>query len=158
MVGGKCNFIFFGLLSGFTLLTSCSFRAGTSELRLGIWAAEHDLWDEAIFRWQKALEKDPHSAVLHNNLAVAYEKKGLWEKARAEYELALKLAPENRYIKANYRYFEENLKAAEKIEKTEEKKTRQKEQKKAARVRLPPGLFSPNPGDGLEGFWRLIKR
>lgn len=134
------------------MLTSCSFRAGTSELRLGIWAAEHDLWDEAIFRWQKALEKDPHSAVLHNNLAVAYEKKGLWEKARAEYELALKLAPENRYIKANYRYFEENLKAAEKIEKTEEKKTRQKEEKKAARVRLPPGLFSPNPGDGLEGI------
>ncbi len=46
---------------------------------MGVWAAEHDMWDEAIFRWKKALEENPDAAILHNNLAVAYEKKGLWE-------------------------------------------------------------------------------
>ncbi len=107
---------------------NCASRGELNQLRLGLWAAEHDLWDEAIFRWQKALEKMPNSAVLHNNLAVAYEKKGLWDKARQEYELALKLAPEHRYIKANYGYFQENLKAAERPEKTpEEKKVDKKE-------------------------------
>jgi len=136
---GHPRFIFFlrhsfrslGFLSLIFLLgflMNCASRGEWSQLRVGLWAAEHDLWDEAIFRWQKALEKMPNSAVVHNNLAVAYEKKGLWEKARQEYELALKLAPEHQYIKANYRNFQENLKAAEKPEKTpEEKKAEKKE-------------------------------
>ncbi len=153
---GKLAFILLSFLFGFTLMTGCSLQSETSQLRLGIWAAEHDLWDEAIFRWQKALEKDPNSAVLHNNLAVAYEKKGLWEKARAEYELALKLAPENRYIKANFRYFEENLKAAEKAEKAEEKKTGQKEEKKKGELRPESRAFILNSEDEARVVFPLI--
>jgi len=86
----------------------CSRALVENELRFGIEAAQKDLWDEAIFRWQKAALAQPQSASVHNNLAVAYEKKGLWEKAKKEYELALKLDPDNAYIQSNYQNFKRN--------------------------------------------------
>lgn len=110
------------LLSLLFSLSGCASKGEINQLRFGVWAAEHDLWDEAIFRWQKALEKEPNSAYLYNNLAVAYEKKGLWDKAQEAYETALKLAPDHKYIKANYKYFQEHLKALKQSEKKEEKK------------------------------------
>lgn len=100
------------------LLGSASF--GCSPLRLadqtafGVWAAERDLWDEAIFRWKKVLAENPASVAAHNNLAVAYEKKGLWEEARREYDIALKLDPQNSWVKANVRKFEEHQAAGKK--------------------------------------------
>ncbi len=111
-------------------LPGCASKSEINQLRLGVWAAEHDLWDEAIFRWQKALEKEPNSAYLYNNLAVAYEKKGLWEKAKEAYETALKLAPNHKYIKANYKYFQEHLQAFKQSEKKEGKKEDQEGVKK----------------------------
>lgn len=86
------------------------------QVNFGIWAAEHDLWDEAIFRWKRALLVDPGSFSAHNNLAVAYEKKGLWEEAGREYEIALKLAPQNKWLKANYQSFKDNLEVASKAQ------------------------------------------
>lgn len=83
------------------------------QVAFGVWAAEKDLWDEAIFRWKKVLAENPDSVAAHNNLAVAYEKKGLWEEARREYETALKLAPQNSWVKANFQKFENNLKPPE---------------------------------------------
>ena len=68
-------FVFFG----------CSRQLSQSQLNFGIEAAKKDLWDEAIFRWKKVLSTNPNSAAAHNNLAVAYEKKGLWEEAKKEY-------------------------------------------------------------------------
>jgi Tfp pilus assembly protein PilF len=91
------------------LLSSCAATHPGDQIRFGIWAADNDLWDEAIFRWKKVLSQDPRSAAAHNNLAVAYEKKGLWEEARKEYETALKLAPENAWVKLNFNKFKENL-------------------------------------------------
>lgn len=118
-------------------LLGCASKGEINQLRLGVWAAEHDLWDEAIFRWQKALEKEPNSAYLYNNLAVAYEKKGLWEKAKEAYETALKLAPKNKYkyIEANYKYFQEHLKALKKPERKEEKKEEREGIKKTSQQR-----------------------
>ncbi|MCX7973071.1 MAG: tetratricopeptide repeat protein [Candidatus Aminicenantes bacterium] len=115
-------FLLLGFASFFLTHYSCASRGEINHLRLGVWAAEQDLWDEAIYRWQKALEKEPQSAILYNNLAVAYEKKGWWEKAKEAYETALKLAPENKYIHANYKSFQENLKFQKFPEKKEEKK------------------------------------
>lgn len=112
------------------LLSGCASRGEINQLRLGVWAAEHDLWDEAIFRWQKALEKNPNSAYLYNNLAVAYEKKGLWDKAREAYETALKLAPDHKYIKANYKSFQDHLKAWKQPEKKEGEKKEEGVKKK----------------------------
>ena len=120
------------------LSRGCASRSEINQLRLGVWAAEHELWDEAIFRWQKALEKEPHSAYLYNNLAVAYEKKGLWDKAREAYEKALKLAPDHKYIKANYKAFQDHLKAWKQPEKKEEKKEDQERVKKKDETRDSP--------------------
>lgn len=79
------------------------------QIGFGIWAADRDLWDEAIFRWKKVLAQEPRSVAAHNNLAVAYEKKGLWEEARKEYEAALKLDPDNPWVKFNHEKFRNNL-------------------------------------------------
>lgn len=88
--------------------TSCSQHFSDKQIQFGIQAAQKELWDEAIFRWKKAVLSDPQSASAHNNLAVAYETKGLWEEAKKEYELALKIDPENSYIKSNYEKFKKN--------------------------------------------------
>jgi len=118
-------------LLALTLITSCAPAPGlTDQIAFGIWAAEKDLWDEAIFRWKKVLAENPNSVAAHNNLAVAYEKKGLWEDARREYEIALKLAPQNSWLKSNFQKFENNLKPPEQeAEKAQEKKADERENK-----------------------------
>ncbi len=93
-----------------------------TQIGFGITAAENELWDEAIFRWKKALLENPSSAAAHNNLAVAYEKRGLWEEAKKEYELALQLDPNNDYIQSNYKKFKQIYVSEESNEKTEDKK------------------------------------
>jgi len=94
---------------GTLLLVGCAGPGIKGQVEFGVWAAENQLWEEAIFRWKKVLAEDPQSVAAHNNLAVAYEKKGLWEEARKEYEAALKLDPDNSYIVRNFRKFEENF-------------------------------------------------
>ena len=102
------------------LLGACSSTRQINQIDFGVWAADKELWDEAIFRWQRALLENPNSVAAHNNLAVAYEKKGLWEEARREYEIALQLAPENRWVKANYKSFQANLESVDKDKKDKE--------------------------------------
>ncbi|MFQ5877432.1 MAG: tetratricopeptide repeat protein [Acidobacteriota bacterium] len=83
---------------------------GTSleeELRFGVEAARNGLWREAIFRWEKYLGKRPDDARVRNNLAVAYESLGQFDKARREYEEALRLEPDRKEIRRNYESFEE---------------------------------------------------
>jgi Flp pilus assembly protein TadD len=115
-------------VSLFMLLSSCASSPPKSQLDFGILAAQRDLWDEAIFRWKKAVALEPDSPSAHNNLAVAYEKKGLWEEARKEYELALKLSPENKYIQANYEKFSQRMEAGVKDEDDENKDKKKKKQ------------------------------
>ncbi len=88
--------------------SSCARQFLDNQLLFGIQAAKQDLWDEAMFRWKKVVLSDQDSAAAHNNLAVAYEQKGLWEEAKNEYEIALKLGPRNAHIKANYQNFKKN--------------------------------------------------
>lgn len=87
------------------LLSHCAAKTTQSQLQFGIQSAKKELWDEAIFRWKKVLTERPDSAAAHNNLAVAYELKALWDEAKKEYELALKYAPGDEYIQANYEKF-----------------------------------------------------
>ena len=110
------------LLSGL-LFTSCASRFQHNQLTFGIKAAQNELWDEAIFRWKKVLQFNPDSASAHNNLAVAYEKKGLWEDAEKEYTLAIKLSPKNENIQSNYEKFK-------KIREGKEEKEEEKDEKK----------------------------
>jgi len=96
------------------ITANCTVYLPQSQLKFGVEAAQHGLWDEAIFRWKKAVEVEPNSAAAHNNLAVAYEAKGLFEKAEIEYRKALQLSPENENIQSNYQKFKKNINKNEK--------------------------------------------
>ena len=76
-------------------------------VEFGIQVAQKGLWREAIFRWERATKIDPTYAAAHNNLAIAYEHEGELDKARASYEKALELDPDNALIKQNYELFKE---------------------------------------------------
>ncbi len=118
------------VLSSSLLMTNCSRPLWNEEINFGIMAAQRDLWEEAIFRWQKAVLASPDSAAAHNNLAVAYERKGLWEEAKKEYELALKLDPKNSYIKANCENFKKNYEGSDKETTEKEKAAKEKKDEK----------------------------
>jgi Flp pilus assembly protein TadD len=77
------------------------------QVEFGISVAQRGLWREAIYRWERAAEIDPTYAAAHNNLAIAYEHEGELDKARAAYEKALELEPNNTFIKQNYELFKE---------------------------------------------------
>lgn len=73
----------------------------------GIEVAQRGLWREAIFRWERAVEIDPTYAAAYNDLAIGYEHEGEFEKARAAYEKALQIEPNNLQIRQNYDLFRE---------------------------------------------------
>ncbi len=123
------KYLAFFLLPFLILTTACSRPLPRTQLQFGILAAQKDLWDEAIFRWKKVIQSDPSSAAAHNNLAVAYEKKGLWEEAEKEYETALKLRPDHDLITANYEKFKSRLKDLEDSEKDEDNGNKKKDKK-----------------------------
>ena len=77
------------------------------QVEFGISVAQRGLWREAIYRWQRATEIDPSYSAAYNNLAVAYEHEGDFEKARQSYEKAVELDPDNALIKQNYELFKE---------------------------------------------------
>lgn len=77
------------------------------QVEFGISVAQRGLWREAIYRWERATQIDPTYAAAHNNLAIAYEHEGDLPKARAAYEKALELEPDNVLIKQNYELFKE---------------------------------------------------
>ena len=78
-----------------------------AQVDFGIDVAQRGLWREAIYRWEKAVEIDPTYAAAFNDLAVAYEREGLLDKARRAYEKALDLDPENILIRQNFELFKE---------------------------------------------------
>jgi Flp pilus assembly protein TadD len=77
------------------------------QVEFGISVAQRGLWREAIYRWLRAAEIDPTYAAAHNNLGIAYEHEGELDKARAAYERAIELEPDNTFIKQNYELFKE---------------------------------------------------
>lgn len=77
------------------------------QVEFGIAVAQRGLWREAIYRFERAAQLDPSYAAAHNNLAIGYEHEGDLAKARAAYEKALELEPNNTLIKQNYELFKE---------------------------------------------------
>ncbi len=75
----------------------------TSTNRFAIEAAKAQLWNEAAFRWQQVTAENPEAAFAHNNLGVAYEASGKIEKAIAAYQQAVKIEPDNKHYRYNYR-------------------------------------------------------
>ena len=78
-----------------------------AQVDFGIKAAQRELWNEALYRWKRAVEVDPTYAAAYNNLAIAYEHNGRFDEARTAYEKALELEPNNVLIKQNYDLFRE---------------------------------------------------
>ncbi len=78
-----------------------------AQVEFGIVAAQKDLWNEALYRWKRAVEIDPTYAAAYNNLAIAYEHEGKFDEARKAYEKAIELEPGNALIKQNYDLFRE---------------------------------------------------
>ncbi len=77
------------------------------QMRFGVEAAERGLWREAVFRWEKCVQERPDDARVRNNLAVAYESLGDFDRARREYEEALRLDPDRREIRENFDDFQQ---------------------------------------------------
>jgi type IV pilus assembly protein PilF len=77
------------------------------QVEFGVQVAQRGLWREAIYRWERATQLDPTYAAAFNNLAVAYEHEGQPDKARAAYEKAVALDPENAMIRQNFDLFKE---------------------------------------------------
>jgi Flp pilus assembly protein TadD len=92
-----------------SLLPSLAWAGSRSsdETSFGIDVARKGLWAEARFRFEKALAADPENASALNDLAVALEQQGEFEKAREAYEKALKLRPGNQYLQQNFDLFKE---------------------------------------------------
>lgn len=77
------------------------------EVHFGLDVAKKGLWQEARFRFEKAVLLDPENASALNNLAVALEQQGEFDKAREMYEKALALQPGSLLIQQNYDLFRE---------------------------------------------------
>lgn len=106
---GKRSALLFLLLS--LLISGCGSRMdltrSTTQMSVGVRAAQSNLWREALFRFERAVQIDPANAMAQNNLAVAYEGIGEFDKAKTAYVEALRLDRSNEHIQKNYSRFVE---------------------------------------------------
>ncbi|HVT43089.1 MAG TPA: tetratricopeptide repeat protein [Thermoanaerobaculia bacterium] len=138
-----------------TLATSCKshqdLTTASSQISFGVRAAKMNLWREARFRFERAVELDPSNAMARNDLAVAYEGSGDFEKAREEYLAALQLDRSNPYIQKNYSRFMEfytrNRRREESIVKTEASRVDAPQGEASAVTAAPPGEPPPDETD-----------
>ena len=77
------------------------------QIGFGLSVAQKGLWQEARFRFERAVSLDPKNASAQNNLAVSLEQMGEFALARECYEKALALRPGDLYIQQNYDLFRE---------------------------------------------------
>jgi tetratricopeptide (TPR) repeat protein len=78
-----------------------------SQLAFGVDMAKRGLWSEALFRFEQASRLDPDNPRIVNNMAVAAEAIGDFDKARELYDRAIRLNPGNAEVKRNYGRFVE---------------------------------------------------
>lgn len=100
----KKTVIIFLILFGFSNFLYSSDKKADAEkfIRFGVLASQKGLWKEAIYRWKRAIELDPTNWKAYNNLAVAYEREGMFNEALNLYQIALQYSQENFYVKKNY--------------------------------------------------------
>ncbi len=103
-----------GLLSLFGLLLAAPGAlakdkpiTSKDEIAFGIKMAERQLWSEALFRFQQAEKMGAKGAAVYNNMAVAYEALGVFDKARENYQKALAVDRDHPSLRRNYSRFVE---------------------------------------------------
>ena len=82
-------------------------NTSAAQMDFGVRMAQRGLWNEALFRFQRAQRLTPGDPEILNNLAVAYEATGQYEEALTSYQQALQAAPANRELRRNYARFVE---------------------------------------------------
>jgi tetratricopeptide (TPR) repeat protein len=90
-----------------------------SDVDFGIKMAQRGLWREALFRFQQADLQLPNNGKLLNNIAVAYEAVGAYDKALETYKRALQANSSDRDLKHNYSRFLEFYQAYQPAEPSE---------------------------------------
>jgi Flp pilus assembly protein TadD len=71
------------------------------QMTFGVKMAQAGSWNEAAFRFTKAVHANPGNAFAQNDLGVALESIGQYDQALASYTKALELEPGNAKIKEN---------------------------------------------------------
>jgi Tfp pilus assembly protein PilF len=142
------------LLIALSLTIGCSHQSDLSrpaaQDNFGVQMARMNLWREAMFRFERAIAINPGDAQAHNNLAVAYEANGDFEKARKEYLEALKLDRTNPYIQKNYSRFVEFLSRNRKRQQPGSKATAQSPSPPSASATSSSNNGQPPPPIGGE--------
>ncbi len=82
-------------------------KTAHQQVDFGLTVAQKGLWQEARFRFERAVALDPRNAAALNDLAVSLEQMGEFDKARECYEKALKIKPGDLYIQQNFDLFRE---------------------------------------------------
>ncbi len=88
-------------------LAAAAENSSRRQVDFGLDVAQKGLWQEARFRFERAVAIDPQNAAAFNDLAVALEQMGEFDKARSAYEKALALKPGDLYIQQNFDLFRE---------------------------------------------------
>lgn len=81
------------------------------QLDFGVKMARRGLWSEALFRFKQARRLDPSNPRVLNNMAVAYEALGHFDKALETYQEAVRLQSTDRDLRKNYSRFVEFYRA-----------------------------------------------
>jgi Flp pilus assembly protein TadD len=87
--------------------TAAAEESAGRQVQFGLKVAQKGLWQEARFRFERAVQLEPGNAAALNDLAVALEQMGEFDQARQAYEKALQLKPGDLYIQQNYDLFRE---------------------------------------------------
>lgn len=93
--------------AGVPSLAAQSTETAKAQMRFGTDMAQRGLWNEALFRFERALQLEPERAEIYNNLAVAYEALGLFDEALEHYREGLRRSPSDKGLKRNYARFVE---------------------------------------------------
>lgn len=123
----------FGNYLALVVIASLCFAGGAeaqsgavdADIEFGVQMARKGLWSEALFRFRQADRARPNDGRILNNMAVAYEAVGQYEKALECYQKALRADPANRELKRNYSAFSQFYQAFRPVEEDEEAEAQQ---------------------------------
>lgn len=96
-----------GVLAGCGSAPTAPGGRADGQIAFGVQMAQLGLWSEALFRFQQAEKLAPSDFRVMNNLAVAYEANGDFDRALTYYQRALAAQPANRDLRRNYSRFAE---------------------------------------------------
>ena len=101
----RIHLLALALLLGSGAVYAVQKTLAAQQLEFGVKVALKGSWNEAAFRFDKAVQADPINPRAWCNLAVARESLGQFDAAREAYEKALALAPKDDRIRENYERF-----------------------------------------------------